>query len=40
MPTCSRALSADSIAQGSEASAPPCAAAIANSASITPAIGA
>src|SRR5947207_7760863 len=38
--TCSRAFSADSIAQGSEPSAPPCAAAITSSASITPAIGA
>src|SRR5579872_665447 len=38
--TCSRALSADNIAQGSEPSAPPCAAAMTSSASIAPAIGA
>src|SRR5215475_3713300 len=38
--TCSRAFSAEIIAQGSEPSAPPCAAAITRSASITPAIGA
>src|SRR5690242_16613805 len=40
MLTCSRAFSAESIAQGSEPSAPPCAAAMTSSASITPAIGA
>src|SRR6516162_4856961 len=40
MLTCSRVFSADSIAQGSDPSAPPCAAAITSSASITPAIGA
>src|SRR5215216_7861067 len=37
---CSRAFSAEIIAQGSEPSAPPCAAAITRSASTTPAIGA
>src|SRR5215211_4503413 len=37
---CSRALSGESKAHGSEPSAPPCAAAITSSASITPAIGA
>jgi hypothetical protein len=40
MLTCSRAFSADSIAHGNDPSAPPCAAAITRSASITPAIGA
>src|SRR3954454_4911993 len=40
MLTCSRAFSTDSIAHGSDPSAPPCAAAITRSASITPAIGA
>src|SRR4051812_29406358 len=40
MLTCSRALSADSIAEGSEPSPPPCATAMTSSASITPAIGA
>src|SRR2546421_8644731 len=38
--TCSRAFSAENSAQGSEPSAPPCAAAITRSASIAPAIGA
>src|SRR5215204_2632999 len=38
--TCSRAFSAVIIPQGSEPSAPPCAAAITRSASMTPAIGA
>src|SRR5437762_7059497 len=37
---CSRAFSTESIAHGSEPSAPPCAAAMTRSASITPAIGA
>src|SRR3954467_8905382 len=40
MLTCSRAFSAVNMADGSEPSAPPCAAAITSSASITPAIGA
>src|SRR6476646_8657759 len=40
MLTCSRAFSAVIIAHGSEPSAPPCAAAITRSASMTPAIGA
>src|SRR4051794_13224676 len=40
MPTCSRAFSTDSIADGNDPSAPPCAAAITRSASMTPAIGA
>src|ERR1700689_5532085 len=40
MLTCSRAFSTDSNAQGSEPSAPPCAAAITRSASMIPAIGA
>jgi len=40
MLTCSRALSADSMAQGSAPSAPALAAAIASSVSIAPAIGA
>src|SRR5262249_13606941 len=40
MLTCSRAFSAVIIAQGSEPSAPPCAAAMTRSASIAPAIGA
>src|SRR5579863_4252049 len=38
--TCSRAFSADSIAQGNDPIAPPCAAAITRSASMAPAIGA
>src|ERR1700690_1547221 len=37
---CSRAFSTDNIAHGSDPTAPPCAAAITRSASITPAIGA
>src|SRR5689334_20026653 len=40
MLTCSRAFSAEIIAQGSEPNAPPCAAAITRSASMMPAIGA
>src|ERR1035441_7250599 len=40
MLTCSRAFSTDSMAQGSEPNAPPCAAAITSSASMIPAIGA
>src|ERR1700710_2973228 len=40
MLTCSRVFSTDSIAHGNDPSAPPCAAAITSSASITPAIGA
>src|SRR5215510_5473868 len=40
MLTCSRAFSAEINAQGKEPSAPPCAAAMTSSASITPAIGA